>query len=265
MKKFIVANWKMNPNTIQEAEGLLGGVLDGAPKLKSTDIIFCPPFVYLDRLSKMMTLNPKPYTLNPKLGAQDIFWENKGSYTGEISASMLKNLGVKYVIVGHSERRRDLNETNEMINKKIKFALGNNLKVIFCVGEEKRDGEGRYLKFIKKEVVDGLEKIPKKELNNLIICYEPVWAISSPRLRSGQAQKGPDTPDDFLQTSIYIRRVLFFKFGVKIARQTPILYGGSVDAKNARGFLEEGRARGLLVGRASWKVSTFEDLLKNIQ
>ncbi|MFC1756868.1 triose-phosphate isomerase, partial [Patescibacteria group bacterium] len=116
-----------------------------------------------------------------------------------------------------------------------------------------------YLKFIKQELVEGLDKVPKKDLGNLIICYEPVWAISS--------NKGAkaDTPKNFTETSIYIRRVLFFKFGRKIAHEIPIIYGGSVDDENAKGFLEEGGAQGLLVGRASLKAKSFIELLKSVK
>jgi len=256
IKKLIVANWKMTPNTVQEADEILNGILDKTPKMKNTEIVICPPFVYLDRLSQI--LKARSQKLKAVLGAQDFFWEKKGSYTGEISIPMLKDLGVKYVIVGHSERRRYFNVTDEIINKKIKIALKANLKVIFCIGEEERDEDGKYLKFVKKEIVDGLVKISRKDLKNLIICYEPVWAISSSKNTLA------DTPESFLQTSIYIRRVLFFRYGRSVAHEMPIMYGGSVDAKNAKEFLEKGKAAGLLVGRASWSSKTFVDLLKSI-
>lgn len=260
MKSYIVANWKMTPTAAKEAEEIFDGVFISAPKLKNTEIVICPPFVYLDRLSK--TLNTKHYSLKPKLGAQDFFWENPlkgGSYTGEISISMLKNFGVRYVIVGHSEERDYLNVTNEMINRRIKIALKNNLKVIFCIGEKERDEKGAYLKFVKKEIHEGLNKVPKNSLKNLIIAYEPIWAIG------GSKGAQADTPKNLFEMSIYIRRVLFFKFGGKVSRETPILYGGSVNSKNASDFLENGNVQGLLVGRASWKVKTFIELLKSIK
>lgn len=252
MKRYIVANWKMQPTTAKEAEEVFDGIQKSAPRLKNTEIVICPPFVYLDKFSGKERI---------KLGAQDFFWENPpkgGSYTGEISVAMLKNFGVKYVIVGHSEERNYLNVTDEMINKKIKIALKNNLKVIFCVGEKERDEEGAYLKFIKKEIHEGLNKIPKKSLENLIIAYEPIWAISSSKNAKA------DSPKNLFEMSIYIRRVLFFKFGRRVSRETPILYGGSVDSKNASDFLENGNVQGLLVGRASWKTKSFIDLLKSL-
>lgn len=251
----------MTPQTVREAENFLYEFQARAPRLNNMEVIICPPFVYLELLSEKSRRKVGTPTRASgfKIGAQDVFWEDKGSYTGEVSAVMLKNLGVKYVIVGHSERRENLFETDEVVNKKIKLALKKNLKVIFCVGEKERDADGAYLKFIKKELLEGLNKVARKDFKNLIICYEPVWAISS---RKG-AQV--DTPKDFLEVSIYIRRALFFKFGRKAAHEIPILYGGSVDGENARSFLEEGGAQGLLVGRASQKAKTFVDLLKNIQ
>jgi len=251
MKKFIIANWKMNPKTTGEVEAFMYEFQARAPKIKNTEVVICPPFVYLSNVKCQMS--------NVKLGSQDVFWEDKGSYTGEISASMLKDLGAKYVIIGHSERRRNLAETDEMINKKLKLALKKNLKVIFCVGEPERDEGGEYLKFVKKELVLGLDKISKREMRNLIIAYEPVWAISSSK------NSRPDTPGELFEMSVYIRRVLFFKFGRKIAHRVPILYGGSVDADNARDFLEKGNVQGLLVGRASQKAKTFIELLKSVK
>jgi len=268
MKKYIIANWKMQPVTTREAEDVFDGIQKSAPKLKNTEIVVCPPFVYLDALSKKLKSYPpearlaKGGKLKVKLGAQDFFWENPpkgGSYTGEISVSMLKDFGIRYAIVGHSEERDYLNVTDEMINKKIKTALKAGIKIIFCAGEKERDEDGAYLKFIKKEIHEGLSKISKKDMENLIIAYEPIWAISSSK------DAKADTPENLFEMSIYIRRVLFFKFGRKVSKETSILYGGSVDAKNARDFLEKGNVQGLLVGRASWKEKSFIDLLKSIK
>jgi len=252
MKNLVVANWKMTPNTTKEVESYFNGFKKSAPKVKNTEIIFCPPFIYLNSLPKLSQI---------KIGAQDLFWENPkrgGSYTGEVSADMLKNSGVKYVIVGHSEKREYLNVTNEITNKKIKIALKAGLKVIFCVGEKERDKEGKYLKFIKQEIIEGLKGVSRRDLKNLVIAYEPIWAISSNK------NSRADTPKEFLEASIYIRKVLFLKFGKKLAHEMPILYGGSVSFKNARMFLEEGGANGILIGRASWRASSFVKLLESI-
>lgn len=255
MKKLIIANWKMNPQTANEAAKLSAGV-DNFARKNGKKIVICPPLVYLEALSRK---------IKSDLGAQDVSSESVSagtSRTGEVSAKMLKNLGVKYVIAGHSERRK-LGETNETINKKIKEALKNNLRVIFCVGEQSRMEGEDYLRFIREELGAGLNKIPSKFLKNIIIAYEPIWAISSAGRARGGAKYHPDTPEDAYQMSVYIRRVLVSLFG-KSAINIPVLYGGSVDEKNAREFLEKGSADGLLVGRASWSAKSFNALLKNI-
>ena len=160
----IIANWKMNPNSLNEAKKIFNKIKIVAEKLKKVETVICPPFTYLSALRTT--------------GAQDVFYEDKGAYTGEISVKMLKNLGVKYVIIGHSERR-EIGETDKIINKKIKTTLETGLKVVFCIGEKARDKDGQYLNFVKNQINKGLKDIPRKLFNNLIIAYEPVWAISS--------------------------------------------------------------------------------------
>ncbi len=252
MKKLIIANWKMTPQTLKEAKALFSAIAKARGKVKNAQVVICPPFVYLQPLFSKFQV---------KLGSQDVFWEDAGSYTGEISVKMLKNLGVEYVIIGHSERRK-IGETDEMVNKKIKQALINNFKVIFCVGEKERDEEGLHLQFIKDEIVKGLEKISVKLFKNLIVVYEPVWAISSSN-RSGKAKFHSDTPEDAFQMVTYIKRVLVSNYG-KQGRKIPVIYGGSVDPKNAPAFLKSGNVDGLLVGRVSWNAKEFGELLKNI-
>ncbi|MFH0803723.1 MAG: triose-phosphate isomerase [Candidatus Tagabacteria bacterium] len=252
MKKIIVANWKMNPDNVDKAKALFADTTKAAKEIRNAKIVVCPPFVYLNFFKPMSGVG---------LGSQDVFWEDDGPYTGEVSAKMLKNLGVEYVIIGHSERRQ-LGETDEIINKKIKQALKNKLKVIFCAGELERDEGGEYLQFVKDEIIKGLDKIPAKLFKNLIITYEPVWAISS-SAKSDKARFSADTPENAQEMAIYAKRVLVSVFG-KSARNIPVLYGGSVDAKNAASFLNKEGIDGLLVGRTSWNAKTFGELLKNI-
>jgi len=251
MKKIIVANWKMNPQTIEEAKSIFTGTKKAASKLSKVETVVCPPFVFLSAF--------KSTALVPKLGAQDAFWvnpqEGRGSYTGEISPDMLKMVGAKYVIIGHSERRENLGETNEMINKKIKAAFEAGLKVIFCVGEKERDAEHEYLRFIKTELEEGLRGIKKPNFKNLVIAYEPIWAI-------GKKGSEADTPENVLQMSIYIRRVIQPIVGKDLTHDMPILYGGSVDNKNAEGYLKHSGTQGLLVGRSSLSPKIFGEILK---
>ena len=249
MKKIIVANWKMNPQILQEAKRIFNEIDKVANRMLNVETIICPPFVYLSDFSSKNSV--------VKLGAQDLFWEDKGAYTGEISADMIKNLGVKYVLIGHSERRQDHpEETNEIINKKIIKALKNGLKIIFCIGERERDTKGCYFHFIKKEILEGLEGIDGKEADNIIIAYEPIWAIGA------KAQRA-DRPDDTLKIVDFIREVLSSIFGKNLSRKTPVLYGGSVDADNAQDFLKNGGVQGLLVGRSSLDGKIFSKILKD--
>jgi len=248
MKKIIVANWKMNPQSLKGAKNIFGEIKKTAVKLKKVETVICPPFVYMtlgDSVSKLKS--------SVKMGSQDLFWEEKGSYTGEISVKMLKDLGVKYVIVGHSERREYLKETNEIINKKIKTALKEGLKVIFCVGEKNRE-PGVYLRFIKEEIEEGLKGVQKKFLKNLIVAYEPIWAIGK--------GKNAATPEDVLQMGIYIKRILLPVAGKDIARNIPILYGGSANINNAEDFLVNGGIQGLLIGRESLIPKHFNEILR---
>lgn len=247
MKKIIVANWKMSPDSLKEAEKIFNEIKRAAGKMLKVEIVICTPFIYLSTFYS-------PHSAL-KLGSQDVFYEEKGAYTGEISAKMLKNLGASYVIIGHSERRKHFGETNEIINKKIKIALKNNLKVIFCVGEEKRNEEAGHLRFIKDELEKGLKGIPRKSMKNLVIAYEPIWAI-------GKTGKSADKPENILQMSIYIRRILLEIAGKELSRAIPILYGGSVEPGNAEDILKNGGAQGFLVGHASLAPKQFNKILK---
>ena len=214
-KKIIVGNWKMNPQSLKEAKKIFGDIKRSANKLTKIETVICAPFVYLTDLNNSIT--------KISLGAQDLFWDDSSSsYTGEISVGMLKDSKVKYVIIGHSERRKHLGETNELINKKVKTALKNGFKVILCVGEKDRDLDRKYLQFIKEEITEGLRGVPRKFFGNLIIAYEPIWAV-------GKNASGIDTPDNVFQMGIYIRRLLLPIVGKETAHKIPVLYGGSVD------------------------------------
>lgn len=223
----------MNPGSLNEARTIFNKIKTAAGKLKKVETIICPPFPYLSALRAT--------------GAQNLFYEEEGAYTGEISPKILKSLGVKYVIIGHSERR-EMGETDEIINKKIKAGLGTGLKVVFCVGEKKRDKGGQYLNFVKNQINKGLKSVPKKLFSKLTVAYEPAWAISS--------QKGAraDNPESALKMAVFIKRTLL--------RKIPILYGGSVSPENAHGFLFRAGMDGLLVGNQSLIPERFNKILK---
>lgn len=237
----------MSPDSLKEAGRIFNETKKIVSRMKKVEIVICTPFVYLSTFYS-------PYSAI-KLGSQDVFYEEKGAYTGEISANMLKKLGASHVIIGHSERRKYFSETNEIINKKIKIALKNNLKVIFCVGEEKRNEEAEHLRFIKEELEKGLKGIPRKSMKNLVIAYEPVWAI-------GKTGKIADKPENILQIIIFIRRILLEIAGKELSRAIPILYGGSVEPGNAEGILKNGGVQGFLVGHASLIPKQFNKILE---
>ncbi len=248
MKKIIVGNWKMNPSDLLVAKKLFLSIKRTASQLKKVKVVVCPPFVFVSDLKKLSG----DCVL---IGAQDLFYEEGGAFTGEISPSMLKSAGVSYAIVGHSERR-NLGETDEIINRKILAGLRGGLKIILCIGEKLRDESGDYLNFIRGQMATDLKGVSKKLLKNLIIAYEPIWAIGKDAPRAA-------SPDDVIEISIFIRRILAQMFGRDIAMSVEILYGGSVDDNNSNDFLKDSGVSGLLVGRASLDSDVFNKILEN--
>lgn len=248
-KKIIIANWKMNPTTSKEAVSLIKNNLTNLKNIKNTDIVFCPPFIYLESLKKIV----KKYSL----GSQDLFSEDSGAYTGEISYKMLENLGVKYSILGHSERRAQ-GEDNNSINQKLKVLNKSSIVPILCIGEGERDMNHEYVNFLQNQILESTEGLNKKVLEKLIIAYEPVWAIGKNATREA-------TPEEFLEIKILIKKVLALKFGIKNINNIRIIYGGSVDDKNVLGFLNIGESDGFLVGRASLDSKKFIKIINYIE
>jgi triosephosphate isomerase (TIM) len=246
-KRLIVANWKMNPVDLKEATKIFA-ILKRVNLKKVKDmVVICPPEIYLSDFS----LKYKGGKF--KFGAQDVSISNNPESTGEISAEMLKNLKAEYVIVGHSERRA-LGETNSVVAKKIRNAVDKGLKVILCVGEEHRDMNGEYLRFVEKQLFESLEGFNKKNIANLYVAYEPVWAI-------GKGSSSVDS-NDLHQMNLFIKKVLVSIFDRKIGLSVPIIYGGSVDEENAKQLMAAGEVDGLLIGRASLNPYVFTKILK---
>jgi len=253
MKKLIVANWKMNPDNAKEAKKLFDAVKKGAKNVKNVEVVICPPFVYLNLLKGLT------------LGAQNVFYKEKGAFTGEVSALQLRDSKVKYVIIGHSESRKYLNETNEIINKKIKECLNEKLKPILCVGEtneeKKMDKKGTSssqtkAEVLEKQIIEGLKNITKKEVKNIVIAYEPVWAIGS----------GDNCSiDETMSSILFIRKVVYKLYNRAIADNTRVLYGGSVEPDNSASYIKNAGANGLLVGGASLLAEEFIKIIKSIE
>lgn len=248
----LAANWKMNPVTLKEAERMLDGVETGIARLgrqdcgTSLNVIVFPPAVYLGALEKRKTL---PF------GIQNIGWEWKGAYTGEISYPMAENVGCKYAIIGHSERRRMFGETDETVNLKLRSLLQGNLKPIVCVGETKEEKDkGLTAKVLKEQIRTAFEKVSVLALPKIMIAYEPVWAISS--MEKG-AKGEADSPDNVLSAAILIRKTLFEIYRSDVVSKVRILYGGSVNGKNVDGFISLDALDGLLIGGASLNVFEF--------
>lgn len=244
--KLIIANWKMNPQTKKDAEIIFNNISNSLNNIKKVDVVICPPYPFL-------FLKDKIKSKKIHLGSQDVFYEKDGSYTGEVSASELKDFGVEYVIVGHSERRV-LGDTNKIINKKILATFKSKMIPIFCVGENNRDVNGFYLSFIKQQIIEGLIGITKSQMKNIIIAYEPVWAIGSGAVREA-------TPAEFIEIRIFIKKIIADLYDIKITNEIRIIYGGSVNFLNAGSFLKEGGADGLLVGKDSLNSKKFGKII----
>ncbi len=237
-KKIIAGNWKMN-NTISEAENFVSSIIDRI-NVDDVDVVICPNFVCLETVGNL--LDGKKVLL----GAQNVYFEEKGAYTGEVSADMLVSAFVDYTIVGHSERRTYFGETDEDVNKKVKILLSRDIKPIICVGEtlEQRE-EGKHLNLVKMQVINALKDIDEKSVSEkVVIAYEPIWAIGTGKTA---------TAEEANEMCKFIRSVIAEIYSEKVAQKVRIQYGGSVNSKNASEILNMSDIDGALVGGASLK------------
>ncbi len=241
---FIAGNWKMN-TTATEAERLVLEMLEKLDKIEGVEKVLCPPFVSLVAISMMLQGS------SVKLGAQNMYFEAKGAYTGEISPLMLREL-CEFVILGHSERRWYFGETDEIVKKKVKAALANKLKPILCVGERLEENEaGKTEEVVNRQVTGALNDI--EPVRDLVIAYEPVWAIGTGKAASG-AQAAA--------TIQFIRDVVAKLWNKSIAQDLRILYGGSVTGANIAEFISHPEIDGALVGGASLKAEDFVSIVE---
>lgn len=236
--KYVIANLKMHLLSLREREQYLASLAKELKnkKIKNSEIILCPPFVHLEAFSKFKNKNIK-------LGAQNVFSEEKGSYTGEISPTMLKNFGCDFVILGHSERRRYFSENNEDINLKIMAALKNGLRPILCLGETKTEKEDEMTMYvIEKQIKECLAGVPRAKAEQIIFVYEPVWAVGSDLI---------PTANEIMEAKVLIKKIFVEMFGQKYIKNMQILYGGSVNCKNTKDVCLDPGLEGVLVGRES--------------
>jgi triosephosphate isomerase (TIM) len=246
-KKFVAGNWKMNMTSASAVE-LAAALVKEAPALAAVDIAICPPFVYLPQVAAAVKGSAVA------LGAQNMFYESNGAFTGETSGEMLKDVGCRYVILGHSERRHVIGESDELINRKVIKALADGLEPIFCVGELLAEREANQtLEVVTRQVKVGLAGVSRDQAAKITVAYEPVWAIGTGKTASpAQAQ----------EVHAMIRQLLERMFGKELAQAMRIQYGGSVKASNAKELLAQADIDGALVGGASLKAAEFVGIIK---
>lgn len=240
--KMVAANWKMNLNT-EEGQMLIMQIKNGMSTVLNCEVIIAPPFTHLQMA--MMAVQGSAI----KIGAQNCHYEHHGAYTGEISVDMLKGLGISYIITGHSERRQLFNETNAIIREKVDVILGGGVKPIFCCGESLEIREaGEQNAFVAKQLEEGLFHLDVTAFQNVVIAYEPIWAIGTGVTAS---------PEQAQEMHAFIRKAIAHHFGMEVSNETRILYGGSIKADNAATLFSQTDVDGGLVGGASLQATGF--------
>jgi len=245
-KLFVAGNWKMN-TSLASAKALVGELVELVGKSDKVDVAICPPFTYLGAVGEMILSS------NIALGAQNMFYEDNGAFTGEISSSMLKDVGCKYVILGHSERRHVIGESDELINRKVLKAITDGLAPILCVGELLAEREAdQTMEVVRRQVKVGLEGVSVADVLKVTIAYEPVWAIGTGKTASpAQAQ----------EVHAMIRELLGNMYDKNVSDSIRIQYGGSVKASNAAELMGQPDIDGALVGGASLKAGDFAGIV----
>lgn len=249
-KPLIVGNWKMQPASRARAVSLVKEVRAKMGKKDDVSVVVVPPFVYLDAVRTSLGKNTRI-----ALGVQDVSSEKPGAHTGQIALPMVRDFGVQYVIVGHSERRA-LGETDTMVNHKLQAVVKSGNTGIVCVGEKERDASGQYLIFLEGQIRSALQDVSKSRLDRIVVAYEPLWAIGTGVVA---------TPADVHEIKLFIARILSDMYGRAYAQRVRILYGGSVNAKNARELFKDGLVNGFLVGGASLKAEEFIGIIQAVR
>ena len=246
-RPFLAGNWKMNTRR-QSCEALLNALVHYVGHESTVDVAVCPPFVYLTLAHEILSGS------RIALGAQNMYFEAGGAFTGEIAANMLGDVGCAYVILGHSERRHVLGEDDEVINRKIRAALEARLKPIFCVGELLAEREaGKTNDVVGVQIRNGLVGVRPEQMRDITVAYEPVWAIGTGKVA---------TPEQAEEAYLFIRGMLTKLYGADISQSVRLQYGGSVKADNAEGLLSQPNIDGALVGGASLKAEDFTEIVR---
>jgi len=246
----VIGNWKMNPQTRNAAVRLAKELKTPLAKIRDIDVVIAPPTLFLESVHKIRN-DSKVF----HMGVQNVHHEKLGPHTGEVSIPMIKDFDVSHVILGHSERRAD-GETDVQINTKLLAVLKAGLTPVLCVGERKRDEGGHYLTFIEQQIRKGLAQVTRTKLSSVVIAYEPIWAI-------GTGENA--TPGDVHQMKLFIEKTISDMYGRNFAKKVRILYGGSVNEKNATELYTEGAIDGFLVGGASLHADAFVSIVKQVR
>src|SRR6056297_4162106 len=245
-KPFIAGNWKMN-KTISEAKDLVSSLREKVAGIENVEVGVCPPDIDLPDVVEIAKDS------NIKVGGQNMHWEESGAYTGDVSPVMLKELGVEYIIIGHSERREYYNETDEQVNKKVQSAYEHGLKPIICVGESLEERKAKETReVVEKQVRKALKGLNQKQVSQTVIAYEPIWAIGTGESASSKQAN---------EVISYIRDVIENEY-LDAAEDVRIQYGGSVKPHNIEEFMAESDIDGALIGGASLKAESFADIIK---
>lgn len=243
----IAGNWKLH-KTVQESVDLVTLLKRKLSDVQGVEIVVCPVYTALASVSEILLES------NLRLGAQDLYWEDKGAFTGEVSAPLLKDAGARYVIIGHSERRQFFNETHETVRKKTRAALKAGLTPIVCVGEMLAEREaGQTFRVLEEQLAGGLEGFKPEDLKQMILAYEPVWAIGTGKVA---------TPAQAQEAHAFIRGQLTKAFGAEAAKAVCIQYGGSVKPDNTENLMREEDIDGALVGGASLEAESFAQIVR---
>ena len=243
-KKLIVGNWKMNPQTLSDARSVFNHVVNTGKLLRNIQVVLAVPSVFISDLKKEYRGKKVAFAI------QNIHEREKGAFTGEVSAAQALESGCGYTLVGHAERRA-MGETDELVKHKVFSAVKEGLTPIICVGEKVRDSNAEYLHFIRRQITTALSEIPRSKFSQIVIAYEPVWAI-------GHAAP---SAHEIHQMMLFVRKILVENYGARYAVSTTLLYGGSVNEQNIEKIMQIPDVDGVLVGRASLNAETFSEIM----
>ena len=238
----------MNPATLDEAKTIARKLRRVSSTLSHVEVVACPPFVFIPVIMSDKDQN------RLKIGAQSVSMDEGGPHTGEVSATMLKGMGVKYVIAGHSEER-ERGDSDELISKRIQAIVAEGMEAVLCVGEKVRDENGAYLDVLRDQIKNSLSGVPANKARNIVLAYEPVWAIGAQEAMAA---------DQVREMGLFVRKVFSDVFNADQALKATVIYGGSVNFRNAAEIITVGQVDGLLVGRESVNMPGFTELLKAV-